>query len=97
MSDKTFISETPCKRGHTGLRYIINGGCLECIRAKREPHWVMRRKVGAHLTLIATGEACVLKGRSVHPDTGLRFIVSIGDNALYMGHVSEFMRPPSKS
>lgn len=38
-----FISDVPCKRGHIGLRYKSNGGCVECTktenRTKARARW----------------------------------------------------------
>jgi hypothetical protein len=28
----TYVSDVTCLRGHTGLRYIANDGCLHCIQ-----------------------------------------------------------------
>ena len=29
---KTYTSSKPCRRGHTGLRAVVNGACYECAR-----------------------------------------------------------------
>lgn len=30
-----FVSTTPCKRGHTGMRYTANNSCVSCMHEKR--------------------------------------------------------------
>lgn len=35
---KTYNSGEPCKHGHYADRYVINGGCVECINRFRAPH-----------------------------------------------------------
>jgi hypothetical protein len=30
----TYVSDVTCLRGHTGLRYIANDGCLHCVQFK---------------------------------------------------------------
>lgn len=36
IGSKTYLSNNPCPRGHTGLRYTRNGACRECEMTRRD-------------------------------------------------------------
>ena len=39
---KTYATEKPCLRGHTGLRYASTGNCVQCHRERRRDDRVRR-------------------------------------------------------
>lgn len=66
---KTFISEKPCKRGHT-LRYKKFNGCVECIQLRAKRRYVpnggyerARHASEARLAAISKGEKFYSSGR----------------------------------
>lgn len=42
-STNTYLSATPCKKGHTGLRYKGNSGCVICARI-RAKEWAAQNR-----------------------------------------------------
>ena len=36
--DNKYMSDTPCKRGHLGMRYTLNHQCVECGKTQKREH-----------------------------------------------------------
>ena len=37
--EKFYMADAPCKRGHSSLRYVYSGSCIDCVRLKEKERY----------------------------------------------------------